>query len=494
MPGVSRRNAIKIAAGIGGAGALALAGWRASRWLSDGHEPVVIVGGGASALAAARTLLNAGIDTLIISAGPFTDAAAARLVPTGVPDEPYEKAAEGGFEWVRTRLVGGKLVHWGRHCPRYSRSDLESARELDSAFEWPIPYDELAAYYPDVERWLGVTGRAEGLVDVPDGVFSPHRLFHPVEEQMAERLRSHGVLVTPGRMSVGFDVVNAFHRLARSSRCGIIANATVLRLEHDAVTNRVRAVTYYDEQAKRETSVRARHVMVAAGALESAQLLLNSRSERYPDGLGNASGTLGRYLVDHIFVIPYVHLDKDIPDLDAHAFIPRVSETVFPRRAGVFGGIQLEFRPRRMEADRLELKFHCYAPMRPSKHNRIELTGRVTTKGVPIPRIHCVLGDADLALHSHMVDVVKTIFQWGFLQEPGVYRMAPGAAIHQAGVCRMGRNPQTSMLTGFCESHEVKGLYAVDASAFPFMPEKNPTLTIMAVATRAAKHLVDALA
>lgn len=522
------------AATVGGA-ALPTLWWSAAcrgrEELASGEaKPVVVVGCGGIGTIAATELVTRGIPVLSLDGGPLLDAEDAETWPAGVPDEPYRTSGEG-FSWARLRMVGGKLTRWQGHCPRFSPANFREGGEISPDLVWPVGYDDLAPFYVRAERLLGVTGRAAGIADLPDGEYPAALADRPIDLHLRGLLDELGVRLTPGRFALypgaavsselgarpvrrdraaedELDVFDSLDHvrttLLAHPRFALVPEATVTRIEHGPSTDDALVVTWRDADSGRETSVRARNVVLAAGCLESTKILLDSTSERFPDGLGNASGVLGRYLTDHpqsfvVYRFPREVVERDVPPGDdlpndgrhgsyLHCGQP-VLRDVWPELHGPFA-FQVKMMGRRSR--RIALGGMCRVDSRAS--NRIRLTGERTKSGLAIPEIHFAFSDDDRRRTARMIAAGHALAEraGGELFDD-TWSAEPGATIHYAGTCRMGADPATSMLDGFCESHEVGGLFVVDGGAFVTNPEKNPTLTMAALALRACGRVAARL-
>src|SRR5438034_4089360 len=311
---------------------------------------VCIVGSGAGGGMAAKVLSEAGADLVLLEAGPMWDAAkdskmstwpyesprrgaATPSKPFGEFDgciggwdldgEPYTQAAGSQFDWFRGRMLGGRTNHWGRISLRMGPDDFKR-RSLDGiGDDWPIVYDDIKPYYDKLDRLVGIFGSMEGLPNEPDGVFQPPpkpRCYELLIKQAADKLK---ITCIPNRLSILTQPLNgrpACHYCGQCNRgcktnsnftstnvliapalatgkLTLIPNAMAREVTLDAA-GRATGVAYVDKTTGTDQHVRAKVVVLAASALESSRLLLNSRSTLFPNGLANGSGTVGRYITD----------------------------------------------------------------------------------------------------------------------------------------------------------------------------------------------------
>ena len=456
---------------------------------------MVIVGSGAAAVAMAAALVAARVPVCLLEAGPLVN----RVLPEGSEDEPFEGPdgkvlanygdCHSAFQWFRLRQAGGKMNRWGAHCPRFSDTDFHEGTAIARELEWPVTYAELEPYYARAERILAVSGRADHLIESPDGAFTRAVEATPMDRWLTSAFGAQGIAVTPRRQA-HYSVLSHLAALSKDDKFSLIPSARVLRIE---VSNEGKpcAVTYFDARRSAETSLRASTVVLAAGAIESAVILLSSTSDIYPTGLGNRSGTLGRNLLDHVCIDTRSVATAQVPVPNGREgfFLPRVSTVPRVPLSGFQRELNIEVIKGQVTVSTVQM-----GSMAPNAENRVELTGRRTRLGSPIPRIVCAHSPADRALIAQMTETSEELFRAFGTAKVGVNnRYPPGHAIHQVGTCRMGADRRTSMLDGLCRSHEVPGLWVVDGGAFVTLPEKNPTLTIMALATRAGDSLAAEL-
>ncbi len=318
---------------------------------------VVIIGSGAGGGTATKVLADLGISVLLLEAGPMLNmgelkehmwpyhvphrgAGARGQAYTGGPTgftysatyggaqlegEPYTVAKGSDFSWFRSRILGGRTNHYGRVTLRFADYDLKPRSTDGLGFDWPISYEDLAPYYDKAERLIGVTGTAEGIRSAPDGIFNPPGALKAHDVLVQRACAKQGIRAVHSRQAVTTVERNGRPPCHYCGQCGrgcltasnyassyvqifpamktgkvqVIANAMARELITDA-SGKVTAVSYVDKTTGREQQVRCRTVVLAASACESARLLLNSKSPRHPNGLANASGVVGKYLMDTV--------------------------------------------------------------------------------------------------------------------------------------------------------------------------------------------------
>jgi choline dehydrogenase-like flavoprotein len=507
-----------------------------------------------------------------------------------VPGEPYVRATEeqaGRFDWWRARMLGGRTNHWGRISLRNGPYDFKPYTRDGLGFDWPIGYEDVAPYYDKVELLVGVYGSNEGLENTPN---SPAGCLLPppapllsdyLVKQRAKRLgvpviAAHKAVLTraqdarrvPARLHPGNAKAQRILAGAMRSRapclwatpcgrgCSVRANyqsTTVhlppalstgnLDITTDAMVyevtlgrdGRATGVNFIDKKTGAREHAAARVVILAASACESVRILLNSRSAKSPDGLGNSSGKLGRYLMDTVgsSVRGQVPLLESLPPLNEDA--ADGDQMYAPwwlyreQRAGKLGfarGYHIEFGGgRRMPgfttAAGLEwltggsygvkfkqdvrryygsfVRFDGRGEMIPNEHSYCEIDPEVKDRwGIPVLRFHWQWSEHEQRQAAHMQRTFGEIIDaMGGRAHPAVERngaraISPGGSIiHEVGGAIMGADPGKSVTNRWCQTWDVPNLYLTDGAVFASNADKNPTLTIMALAWRAADHILE---
>jgi len=526
-------------------------------WLWDGTSPeererrslpaavlrariwdAVIVGGGPTGTWTAKVLTGAGMKVMLLEAGPERDVldtdpqdahALARRVEQGprqmiqrrhgrwygMPsqlfvddvEQPYGVPASHPFTWIRARQLGGRGLLWFGHTLRMSDHELHAAR-LDGCEEpWPLSYAELAPFYDEVERTMGVRGSTEGVPVLPDGRYMGPNPLAPANEVVRALIEHRWPerRVMPLR-SIGFDHCDengwwwgsALPVLAMARSTGLLdvrLDTVVRQVLLEPGTGRARGVACVDRTTRAEIEIRARVVVLAASALESTRLLLASATSEHPAGLGGSSGCLGRYLVDHPSM-SFAGRVRRSPPLPAgpgtaRAFlIPRFRnvdrvEMGFSRGYGVTGSMA----PGGPDAP---FHFNVCAELLPRRDNRVTLLpDHVDAWGVPIPYVTCTYGENERRMAQDARQFVAELGDLVGLEftSRSTELAPPGTFVHEVGGARMGRDPRTSVLDPFHRVWDVDNLYVVDGAAWPSAGWQNPTLTLMALAVRAAEGI-----
>jgi len=465
-------------------------------------------------------------------------------------NEPYTVAEGSNFQWFRSRILGGRTNHYGRFSFRFADYDFKPYTRDGLGTDWPISYDELAPYYSKAEAFIGVTGTEEHFRGVPDGVFlppPPPRVHEVLVQRACGKL---GIPCIPNRMAVLTKALNGRPACHYCGQCGrgcigasnysssqvqIIPALKTGRLKlftgamaRELITDnsgRVTAVSYVDKATREERQIRCRTVVLAASACESARLLLNSRSSRWSNGLANGSGMVGRNLMDSVGF----GMQAEIPALAGmprynsdgmggmHVFVPwwlaERKDLGFPRgyhieigggftmpMAGQFGGGEgygLTLKNAIRDSYGTHVHFAGRGEMIPNANSFCDIDpNMVDAWGIPVLRFHFQWSDAELKQAAHMQETFRAIFDsMGGRNlshhKSGADISVGGEIIHEVGTVRMGDDPKTSVLNRYCQAHEVKNLFVADGAPFVSNPDKNPTLTICALAWRTAEYLAE---
>jgi choline dehydrogenase-like flavoprotein len=548
---------------------------------------VIVVGSGASGGWVAKELTEKGVEVLMLEAGPprvptrdFTEHVwpyqlkyrgfgnqkallenqpvqrlcyacddYSRQFFVNDHEHPYTFPADKPFMWIRGRQVGGKTFCWARVSYRYSDFEFKAASRDGYGEDWPISYKDLEPYYDRVERYIGVSGSYEGLPQLPDSRFlPPMRLScgelvakETVEKKFGWKLivdRSANLTVPlNGRPAChycdqcqrGCFTASYFNSpsvtlpaAARTGRFHLVSDAVVSHVKMNA-QGKADGVVYIDRTTKAAREVRGKIVVLAASTLESTRILLNSRSPRFPNGVGNAHGVLGHYLMDHTTL---ENGGGTMPALQAAArepvgrpcgyIIPKYVNTVGPDRNKNFlrgyyfagDGRQELYRHalstpgfgrelREQVRSYIPYSFSIYAQGEclPRYDNFVALDPKVKDAwGIPVLHIHASHGENELAMAKAMRDHLGEIMDALKLED----RRSPrgelnvfGKNIHECGTARMGNDPKTSVLNAFNQVHEAKNVFVTDGACFVTQGCWEPTLTIMAISARAADYIAD---
>ncbi len=505
-----------------------------------------------------------------------------------VPGEPYSSAADTNFLWWRARMLGGRTNHWGRISLRMGAYDFKPRSRDGLGFDWPMTYDDLAPYYDRTEALIGVYGSNEGLENTPNsspGVLLPppaprvHEMLTrkvcgdeldiPVipahlailsEKQDADRLPAELFPNNPLAQRVVGDSMRSraacFWATPCGRGCSIKANfqsPTVLlppalatgnlEIRTDAMVRevtvdergRATGVHYVDKRTRLDEHASAKLVILAASACESARIMLNSTSSRFPDGVGNGSGLVGKYLMDtvgagvggqipslenlpphnqdgssgmHLYMPWWLYGDQQAGRLDfARGYHIEFGGGRQMPGPGIFGGLE-QFtngaygRRFKEEARRYYgsfLWFDGRGEMIPNEDSYCEIDpDNVDQWGIPTLKFHWKWSEHELNQARHMQHTFRDIIEaMGGTVTSTVHAdgadaiAAPGQIIHEVGGAIMGDDPSRSVLNEYCQSWEVPNLFVPDGACFVSNADKNPTLSIMAIAWRASDYIID---
>jgi len=464
-------------------------------------------------------------------------------------ENPYATPADKPFDWFRARQVGGKSIIWGRQVYRWSDLDFEANARDGIAVDWPIRYADLAPWYDLVEQFIGVSGQAEGLAHLPDGPFLPPMAMNCVEQhvraRLAERFRRERVL-TIGRVATltegkgeraachycgpchrgcitrsYFSSVNATLPAARATgRMTLRPWSIAHSLVYDPRRGRVSAVRVIDARTREQREYRGRIVFLCASALESARILLNSATTRFPDGLANSSGQVGRNIMDHIkWGGARGRFDgfddrREIGARPNGIYVPRFRNVAarhpdFVRGYGFQGGagrsgwqaalrsrgIGANLKARLGELGPWSMGLGGFGEMLPRETNRAMLHPTLKDAwGIPSLHIECAWSDNELAMHRDMnVSAAELLEAAGArdIVPDGRGPSTPGNTNHEMGTARMGRDAATSVLNSWNQAWDVPNLFVTDGACMTSSGNQNPSLTYMALTARACHHAVD---
>ncbi|MFN8346997.1 MAG: GMC family oxidoreductase [Spirosomataceae bacterium] len=538
----------------------------------------IVVGSGATGGIAAKELAERGLKTLVLEAGPFLEEekfqkaggnfssiGSASRIKAGLTghhkqarasfysedkaflfvndwDHPYTSSKDF-FLFLRGKNVGGRFLSWGRVALRMSDYAFKTKTKEGVGEDWPISYSDIVPYYEKVEEFLGIIGAEDNIPFVPNGKYiktaglstAEKEFKHTIETKWPERKvmpwryvkkeatpedKNHNRITSP--LAAGLATGNLEIR----------ANAIVSKVNTDSQTGRATGVTYIDAESKREHIVEADVVMLCASTIETIRLMLHSAGGKHPHGLGNTSGTLGKYFMDQvpswIFGSVPNHFGGELVDADTpkdnHGgiYIPRfqnLDKHDYPAFKGGFNIQGIVGRP--MVPPHMNSVFGLmgHGEMLPYKENCVSLhRSRKDKWGVPIPNINIRMYENEINLLKAQVQTQKEIvaengYKVDFAISPlGIsqeYDLLPdvpwyerllfklnykksvalGAAIHECGGARMGDSPKDSVLNGHNQVWDAPNVFVTDSACFPTNGSCGPTLTTMALTLRACEFI-----
>ncbi len=461
-------------------------------------------------------------------------------------EEPYTTAANLPFSWQgRMRITGGRTNVWGRQSYRLSDLDFKAASYDGYGEDWPLSYKDVAPYYDLVDEYVGITGMAEGVYELPDGKFHPPMGLTCAEVLLRNRVKEKlGRTVTLGRSANLTKPINgraachycgpcergcathsyfnsAFTTVAdalQTGHCTHIPNAMVYKVLMDEERNRAKGVLYIDRVTHEPKEVYGRVVVLCAQALESVRILFNSANRRYPNGLANTSGVLGHYLMDHITggdaggELPDLGEKRNLngPNRPDGIYVIRFRNThngprskKFLRGYGFQGGGGVGFNwgasgfgeaYKKALLDQVTgIGLGGFGECLPRWENYVEIDpDRVDIYGIPVLKIHMTYGENEFALLKDMAEAAGEMLEAAGAKNirTSARPSTPGWAIHEVGIARMGSDPKKSALNQFQQAHDIKNLFVMDGSGFTSTACQNPTLTIMALCVRSCDFLM----
>ncbi len=554
----------------------------------------IIVGSGAGGGMAAHVLANSGMKIAVVEAGPFFDPKDPKTATQmkwpwesprrgastkrafgdydmswgdwEVDGEPYTTAEGTDFKWWRSRMLGGRTNHWGRISLRFGPNDFQH-KSIDGLGEnWPITYDEVKPFYDRLDKLVGVFGSNEGLYNDPDGYFLPPPKPRLHELYYTKGAQKMGIPVIPARLSILTKRINkergvCFYCSQCSRSCNAYADFSAgsvfifpaqkngqVDLYTDCMVRTVTTdsegkatgVSYINKKDRKEYELKGRSVVLGASACSTARILMNSKSAQHPNGLGNSSDHVGRYLHDSTGsgitgFVPKL-MDRKIYNEDGvgglHVYSPWWGDNKkldFPRgyHIEVWGGMGMPAYGFGYDIEgmnkfiggqvggygdklRKDVKrfYGSFVGMAGRGESIAKYENRCTIDpdtvdayGIPVLKFDYKWSDYEVNQARHMVETFAEIIHnmggqvMGDL--PGKDNkyglLAPGQIIHEVGTTRMGNDPKTSVTNKWGALHDADNVYVVDAGVFTSQADKNCTWTIMALSMRASEHLVEQL-
>ncbi len=464
-------------------------------------------------------------------------------------EQPY--AQDKPFDWIRGYQVGGKSLLWARQTQRWSDFDFEGPARDGYAVDWPIRYADIASWYSYVEKFAGISGNKDGLPSLPDGEFQPAFDLNSVEKHLQASVKqnysdrhvitarcAHLTQPTTQQTALGRGQCQSRHLCYRGCPYGayfssqsatlpaaratkkltLRADSVVHSIIFDEKKGKATGVRVVDANTKQMTEYYAKIIFVNAACINTNTVLLNSTSTRFPNGLGNDSGLLGKYVAFHNY---RARVMAEIDGFDdkyyfgrrpTAAYMPRFrnllkQETDYLRgwatyidaaRGGWGGGegFGADFKKEAAEPGNWRIFVMGMMETLPKEANHISLDPSVKDQW-GIPKIHFDIdyddNDEKMIKDFH-VQASEMLDKAGFknLYQQDT-KQAPGLDIHEMGGCRMGRDPKTSLLNEWNQLHNCKNVFVTDGAAMVTTSTQNPSLTFMALTARAADYAVKEL-
>jgi choline dehydrogenase-like flavoprotein len=466
---------------------------------------------------------------------------------------PYAMDEGKPFMWARADVVGGRSILWGRQTYRWSEQDFQANATDGHGIPWPIGYKDIAPWYSYVEKFVGINGKKEELPQLPDSEFQKPMPWFALENTIHGRLKKYAPDVTltsarvailtedlPGRSachycgpcergcSTGsyFSSLSSTLPAARATgNLTLRPNSVVERLEYDSAARRISRVHVIDTQTRERLAFSSKIVFLCASTVGSTQILMNSASEAFPNGLGNSSGVLGHYMMDHTLGVSGMGLFLD--NMDSYYHGNRPTGLYIPRFRNVGGqdedadfvrGYGYQTMTLRLDWQTgfnskgfgAGLKDYLRKPgpwvfalagfteCLPQKSNRMYLSRKQVDRfGIPQVVFDFEWSENEIKARKdarHHADRLLRAAGAALLL-PGSDAMSmPGEGIHEMGTARMGADPRESVLNAHNQAHDIPNLFITDGSFMTSASCVNPSLTYMAFTARACDYAVTQLA
>jgi choline dehydrogenase-like flavoprotein len=462
-------------------------------------------------------------------------------------DHPYGRDEARPFDWIRGYHLGGRSLTWGRCTPRWGEINFTDNARDGHGVDWPIRYDDIRPWYDRVEQFIGVSGPIGlDVATAPEGRYQPGMALNACEKHVAaaiaEKFPERRLAIAPSAIltqdlgdraachycgpcirgcSTGSYFSSISSTLPAAEATGnltTITNAIVEGLDHDLKTGKVSGVRVIDTNTRARSTYRGRIVFLNASTLGSTQILLNSTSEKYPTGIGNSSGVLGHYLLDHLmtgsaigimpgmldsypignrpaglYMARFQNLEKkEKPYLRGFGFQGMAMRTNWTRGT-ITPGFGADLKKKLREPGPWMIYLGGFGECLPYYDNGLSLDPVKKDKwGIPILNTRFEWGENERTMATHMGAEAKAMLQaaGALVVAVGTDMPTAGIAIHEMGTARMGRDPKTSYLNGFNQAHEIPNLFVTDGACMTSTACQNPSLTYMALTARAADHAV----
>tara|TARA_B100000949_G_scaffold157953_1_gene138986 strand:+ start:3162 stop:4880 length:1719 start_codon:yes stop_codon:yes gene_type:complete len=468
-------------------------------------------------------------------------------------EHPYNETKR--FDWMRGYHVGGRSIMWGRHSYRWSDIDFTANKNEGIAVDWPVRYKDIAPWYDKVESYIGVSGENLGLPQLPDGQFEPMMELNCVEDHVRGKVAEHfgGRVITAGRVAhinsdkkfegdgrvrcqfrnrcirgcpfgAYFSSVSSTLPAAEATgNMTLRPDSIVHEVIYDPNTKKATGVKVIDRETNEEFEFKAKVIFLCASAIASTSILMQSKSDRFPDGLGNDSGELGHNVMDHHFLVGASgkfdgYEDKYYKGRKPNGvYIPRFRNLGgdsnmkdFVRGYGYQGGANRgnyeemvaeaaygkAYKDAMMTPGGWNMSINAFGETLPYHENKMTLDYDKKDKwGLPTVTFDAEIGENEYNMRKDMQEqAVQMLEKAGAKDVTGFDApYALGLGIHEMGTARMGFDPKTSVVNGNNQVHGCKNVYVTDGAFMTSASCVNPSLTYMAFTARAANHAAQEL-
>lgn len=474
-------------------------------------------------------------------------------------DHPYENAQDKElFTWIRGYQLGGRSLIWGKQCYRWSDMDFNSNKSDGFGIDWPIRYDDIEKWYDHVETFAGISGANDGVRNLPDGKFQPAMEFTCIEQKIKENFEEayddrHFIIGRAAHLteptqeqkdlgrekcqfrdecmrgcSFGAYFSSQSATLPAAERTGnltIVTDAICHSVTYDAKTKKASGVRIIDTNTKERREYSAKVIFLCASTVGTTQIMLNSTSETFKNGIANGSGALGHYLMDHIYQagargrmpgfkdryysgrrpngiyiprfrnLPWGSDENDKSDHFQRGYgFQGYTERLGWDRANVETGHGGDFKNSLQQPGDWWFSMTGFGEMLPRYENHMKLLSNKTDKwGIPMVHISCEFSENELNMQQDIANEGARILKSVGLTDVTKWANKPyvGLCIHEMGTARMGDDASESVLNKHNQAHEVSNLFVTDGSCMTSTACQNPSLTYMALTARAVDYAVD---
>ncbi|MDO6693293.1 GMC family oxidoreductase [Aliiglaciecola sp. 3_MG-2023] len=467
---------------------------------------------------------------------------------------PYSHPKERPFMWTRGYQLGGRSITWGRQVLRWGAKDFAANAKDGHGVAWPIGYEDLAPWYDYVESYIGVSANKDGLDVLPDGVFQTPWEMSSAEKHIAKKWAEHysdrhliigrsANLTEPSALQTGlgrgkcqarsycqrgctfgayFSSLSATLPSAKKTgNLTVVTDAIASTVDYDEQTGKASGITVIDAKTKKQRSYKARVVFLCASALASVQIMLNSKSKTFPNGIANSSGAVGHYIMDHFmgvfakadvlgledkysygrrpiatYVPNYRHeKTEDVDFIRGYGFQATAGSRPNSGTTAKSVGIGAQAKNAAKQAKPWQFKALMYGETLPYFDNKASLHPTKTDQwGIPQLHIDAKIGENERKMIKQAAADIEEMLKVAGCSNIKISQadlekhFTLGKRTHEMGGACMGSNPATSVLNKWAQSHDVENLFVTDGACMSSCATQNPSLTYMAITARAADY------